>query len=98
MSITNGTEQRSHQVSEHPLTPLDDELIDGIAGGYIFNSDELNVFPASKPWEVIDGNGEVIARFESVNAAIDFAKQHGQSPQRLYWHELKKLRDTGSPW
>lgn len=67
-------------------------------GGYIFNSDELNVFPATKPWEVIDGEGEVVARFESVNDAVDFAKANGHSAKFLYWHELKKLRETGSPW
>ena len=85
-------------MSENPLKPLDDEQTVGVAGGYIFCSDEINVFPATKPWEVIDNQGEVVARFADNREANDYAKQHGYSTTWLRWHELKKLRETGSPW
>ena len=32
------------QMSEKPLKPLDDERVDGVAGGYIFCSDDINVW------------------------------------------------------
>ena len=85
-------------MSENPLKRLGDEEVDGVAGGYIFCSDDINVFPAVKPWEVIDNKGDVVVRFENYNDAVDYAKQNGYSTNWLRWHELQKLRETGSPW
>ena len=86
------------QMGEKPLKPLDDERVDGVAGGYIFCSDDINVYPAKKPWEIIDDKGGVVARFEDFDDARYFAKKKGYGTRRLHWYELEKLRETGSPW
>ena len=85
-------------MSENPLKPLGDERADGVVGGYIFCADELNEFPVKEPWEVIDDKGDVVARFEWLNDAREYAKQNGYSTDTLSWPELEKLRETGSPW
>lgn len=85
-------------MGEKPLKPLDDERVDGVAGGYIFCSDDINVYPAKQPWEVIDDKGGVVARFEDFDDARYFAKKKGYGTRRLHWYELEKLRETGSPW
>ena len=77
------------------LKSIDEEKLDGIAGGYIFDSTELSsrAWPA---WEVLDADGNVVARECIREDAEKTAKKLGLSTQKLNWNQVQKLRETGS--
>ena len=82
---------------ENPVKRLGDEEVDGVAGGYIFCSDDINVFPAVKPWEVIDNKGNVVKTFwgtkiDDHRHAKDYASELGFSADDITWYELDDLR------
>ena len=58
-------------MSDNPLKPLDDEQIEGAAGGYLFDTYELEggYSCLRKPFEVVDNKGEVIGSFWSSDDA-----------------------------
>ena len=87
-------------MSDNPLKPLDDERVEGAVGGYLFNANELEsgIWRLDKPYQVIDDKGDVVARFRSHVDAKNFAKENGYSTTWLFWSELQKLRETGSPY
>ena len=76
------------------LDKLDDKRVDGIAGGYLFNAYHLVTGPwkLDNPYEVIDDDGEVVARFHWSNDATAFAKANGYSTTWLDPEELEQLR------
>lgn len=58
----------------------------GPAGGYIVEG--------ADPYEVIDDNtGNVVAKFSVESKAVRYALDHGYSPDRIRWNELKALRE-----
>ena len=65
-------------MSDNPLKPLDDAQVEGIAGGYLFNAMD-GTGRVKKPYEVIDDEGDVVARFSSRDAAISYAEANGYS-------------------
>ena len=70
---------------------LSDELLDAVAGGYIFDT--------GRGWEVIsDSDGEVIDGYYpwSREQVESKAKCCNQSTQQIYWCQLERLRNTGS--
>ena len=86
-------------MSGEPLKKLDDNQVEEVAGGYIFDSGELDGwdFPGVTPWEVLDDKGAVVARFNHPGEAYDFAATNGYSTEHLNWKQVQKLRNTGSP-
>lgn len=76
------------------LKKLDDERVEGIAGGYLFNANHyaMGNWRWSNPYEVIDDDGEVVARFEWSSDAEAYAKEHGYNTTWLGPEELEKLR------
>ena len=85
-------------MSDNPLKSLDDEQIEGAAGGYLFDTYELEggYSCLRKPFEVVDDKGEVIGRFWSSDDAKQFAKEKGLSTDWITLEQLQKLRETGS--
>ena len=86
-------------MSDNPLKPLGDGQVEDVAGGYLFNANDLEsggIWRLEKPYQVIDDKGNVIERFNSHVDAKNFAKDNGYSTTWLSWPELQKLRETGS--
>ena len=85
-------------MSDNPLKPLDDEQIEGVAGGYLFDAYELEdgYTLLWKPYQVIDNKGDVVGRFGSTADAQKFAEKNGYSTTWINWDQLQKLRETGS--
>ena len=55
-------------MSDNPLKPLDDGQVEDVAGGYLFNANDLEtsgIWRLEKPYQVIDDKGDVVARFNS---------------------------------
>lgn len=86
-------------MSGKPLRKLDDNQVEEIAGGYIFDSGELNgwSFPTVNAWEVLDAKGDVVARFNHPSEAWEFAEANGYSTERLDWNQVQKLRNSRNP-
>ena len=76
------------------LKKLDDESINDVAGGYIFDTRDYDI---ARPdhWEVIDNDGNVVSRHERMWQAEDAAIAAGLSPHQLSVQELEQLRGTG---
>ena len=75
------------------LKSLDDESIDGVAGGYIFDTRDIDVCRPDH-WEVIDNDGNVVSRHERIWQAEDAAIAAGLSPFKLTPQELDQLRES----
>ena len=85
-------------MSGEPLKKLDDGQVEEVAGGYIFDSCELNDwYPTPQAWEVLDAKGDVVARFNHPSEAKEFAEANGYSAEKLSWSQVQKLRNSGSP-
>lgn len=83
------------------LENLGDENLDEVAGGYIFNAQQLNSFGSPGyywPWEVIDSKGNVVVSSDTREGAVYSAEKRGLSTTELTWEQLQKLRETGSPY
>lgn len=83
-------------MSDNPLQPLDDEQVEGTAGGYIYFAGSQDGFHTR--WEAIDDKGNVIGRFGFVRDVIDFAESHGCNSFEITQEQLERLRKTGSIW
>ena len=85
-------------MGDNPLKPLDDGQVEDVAGGYLFDTYELNgdYTTLQKPFEVVDDKGNVVRRFWSTDDARQFAKENGYSTDWISLEQLQKLRETGS--
>ena len=82
-------------MSDNPLKPLGDEQVDGVAGGYLYGA---NRGTDDFHWEVLDNNGDEVARFESYYDAYYYALDNGYTTNEINTKELETLRKTGWPW
>ena len=76
---------------------LPDELLDAVAGGYIFYNWDTKY---SERWEVIrDKDGKVMERFneDQKEAAKAYAKAHGQSEEQIGWARINEIRKAANP-
>lgn len=70
---------------------IQDQSLDGISGGYVFNAGAVDGRP--NHWEVIDDFGYVQGTFETVTEAQAAARKLGYSDRVIGWRgELEKLR------
>ncbi len=65
---------------------LPDEVLDAVAGGYVFWNDQ-DQFEAIR-----DSDGEVMGTFGTLKDAMDYADNHNQSRQMISWDVLKFIR------
>ena len=77
------------------LKKLDDENVEDVAGGYIFDARDYNIVRI-KHWEVIDENGDVVSRHESIWDAQRAAEDLGLSTEQLTVRGLEQLRKNAS--
>lgn len=80
-------------MSDSQLKPLDDEQVEGVAGGYVYYSAESSF---SDQWQVIDDKGAVICSHAFWEDAERCARDRGFSDREITWEELQRLRETGS--
>lgn len=73
---------------------LDDNALDNVAGGYVFNAQYITGADRNNPWEVIDNNGDTVARFASKDQAMGYASGRGLSTQEISWDFLSGLRSA----
>lgn len=77
---------------------MNDEALDNVTGGLIFNASNISGSDPNRPWEVIDNkNGNVLARFASKDDAIANAKQYGGNPYNVMetdWNTVVSLRNN----
>ncbi|MCR5421381.1 MAG: hypothetical protein K6E98_10255 [Lachnospiraceae bacterium] len=74
---------------------LSDEEMSGVSGGFIFNASNIIGADPANPWEVIDLNGNVLARFNNRDDALSKAKSYGDIPlnvMEIDWNQLCGLR------
>ena len=82
-------------MSDKPLQPLGDEQVEGVAGGYLYCAGRGT---GEIQWQVLDNNGDVVARFDSYYRAEYYANHNGYTANEINSQELEKLRTTGWPW
>lgn len=82
------------------LDSVSNGQLEGVAGGYIFDSSVLTHYPNvdNTPWEVLDDKGNVVTRRSDGEYAWNYALKHGYSTEILTWEQVQKLRETGSPY
>ena len=73
---------------------LDDSVLDNVAGGYVFNAQNITGADQNNPWEVIDNNGDTIARFNNKDQAMGYATGKGLTAQEINWDFLNGLRSA----
>ncbi len=75
---------------------LNDEELEGISGGMIFNATGRPEADPFRPWEVINNdNGEILGRFSTQGEACEFAKRFGKNPYNdmiVPWETVEELR------
>ena len=72
-------------------TPLTDQELKKVAGGYIYNNknDEKN------RWSVVDDKGNFHESFDNYKAAMKSAAENNWSVWVINDEELQELRETG---
>ena len=72
---------------------IPDELLDSVAGGYVFDPNHENFWDTPR-WEVIDDwTGEVLKSGLYEEDAKKAAKELGQSTDEIQWKTLNEIRD-----
>ncbi len=71
---------------------LSEEQLDEVAGGFIFNAENIIGSDPGKPWEVQDAKGKVLGRYTNRDEAIYNAGVNGVGFQELTWAEVQKRR------
>ncbi len=75
---------------------LNDNELDNVNGGIIFNSTGISGADPTHPYEVLDWRGDVVARFTDYNGAIQFAQSGGYNYDYKdinNWQEIVDLRN-----
>ncbi len=71
---------------------INDETLEGVAGGAIFNSSNIIGSDSNKHWEVIDDKGNVRERFGSKSEAEKYASDNNLGKYEIDWNEVLKRR------
>ncbi len=78
---------------------IKNEYLESVSGGYIYNATETDRSPETfrKRWEVIDDiTGDVRGAFDSLRKAHELADELKLSKDKIYWNDVKKLREKNS--
>ena len=71
---------------------LDDQSLDNVSGGYLFNSSNIIGADKDRPWEIIDDKGDVKGRFSDYGEACRNAKAMGLTDDAIGWDEVQRRR------
>ena len=72
---------------------LNDDMLDGVSGGVIFNSSGIIGADQNNPWEVLDDtNGNTLGRFANRDDAIAAAGKLGKNHMEVNWDQVQQLR------
>ena len=82
-------------MSDNKLQPLGDEQVEGAVGGYLYCAERGSGEPY---WQVLDNNGDEVARFGSYYDAYYYAYNNGYTTNEINSKELEKLKTTGWPY
>lgn len=75
------------------MKKLNDDLLEGVSGGYIFNAGDISGSVNGYPWELLDDrNGQVIDRFSNREDAIAAAGRRNMNYSEIGWDEVQRLR------
>ena len=79
---------------ENKVNGIDDDALEGVSGGEIFNASNIAGADPNNPFEVLDdSNGQVLARANSYEQARRYAEHMGQSIEYTDdWNRVQKLR------
>ncbi|MBO5622332.1 MAG: hypothetical protein J5959_11970 [Butyrivibrio sp.] len=78
---------------EKNINKLNDDELDGVAGGVIFNASGIIGADKDNPWEVLDDrNGNTLGRFKSRDEALAAAGRLGQNHMEVNWDQVLQLR------
>ena len=81
------------KIAEDNGIEIPDELLDSVAGGYVFDPNHENFWDTPR-WEVIDDwTGEVLKSGLYEEDAKKAAKELGQSTDEIQWKTLNEIRD-----
>ncbi len=76
------------------MKKMDDENLDKVNGGLIFNAKDIKGSDPDYHWELIDDNtGNVMGRYKSYDKAAQDAVETGRSTEITDWERLTGLRD-----
>lgn len=74
------------------MQKLNDEELDNVAGGFIFNAVNISGADKNNPWEVINEKGDTIGRYSTKEEAIYNAGKQNQNYIELNWNQVVDLR------
>ena len=79
---------------ENKVNGIDDDALEGVSGGLIFDSSNIAGADPNNPFEVLDdSNGQVLARANSYEQARRYAEHMGQSIDFTKdWNSVQNLR------
>ena len=71
---------------------LNDDQLESISGGYVFDASNIIGHQDGAPWEVINDKGDVVGRFSDYNEAVKNAQDAHLNPEMIGWDKLQELR------
>lgn len=74
---------------------INDDEMDKVSGGLIFNAQNISGSERDNPYEVLDRKGNVCFRTNNYYAAYDFAVRNGFDPEYTEdWDRVLRLRNS----
>ncbi len=79
---------------ENKVNVINDDTLEGVSGGLIFNASNIAGADPNNPFEVLDdSNGQVLARANSYDQARRYAERMGKSTEYTEdWSRIQRLR------
>ncbi|MBR1524746.1 MAG: hypothetical protein IJ641_09885 [Lachnospiraceae bacterium] len=74
-------------------TKLDEDDLENVSGGVIFNATGIIGADSNNPWELLDDtNGSTLGRFPTRDDAIAAAGAKGKNHMEINWDQVQQLR------
>ncbi len=79
---------------EKRVNQINDDELEGVSGGIIFNASRISGSDPNNPFEVLDdNNGQVLARASTYDQARRYAESMGKSVEYTEdWDRILRLR------
>ncbi|MCR4909440.1 MAG: hypothetical protein K5985_11475 [Lachnospiraceae bacterium] len=74
------------------MNRLNDNALDQVSGGAIFEASGISGHDPKNPWEVLNEKGEVLDRAATRDDAIWLAGKNGVSRDEVTWDDVLKMR------